>query len=381
MQNSSESFYKRLSYNLLSVVLIFYILYIAQGILIPLAFSVIFALLLLSPAGFLQKHGLSKSLSALICIILALVIIAAIVTFLSVQLASFRDSWPLLQQKISSNFNSFELWLKTKLHLSKSTLNQYADQALNKALSSSGNVVGSVAATASTAVLNIVLIIIFTFLFLIYRGTVIRFFSRAFHSNHQENIVIVIDKIHKVARDYISGLIIEMLIVAVMNAIGFYMVGVQYIWFLAVFAAVLNVIPYVGIAVALTVTVLITFAGSNAQQVWSIIIVMVIVHLIDSNYIMAKVVGSKVKLNSIISLLAVIVGGSMWGISGMFLAIPLIAMLKVLFDNIESLNHWGILLGEEESTAKKKGFLRFWHKKEKAKPAEKQAQQEVEKSK
>ena len=373
MQNTSENFYKRLSYNLLSVILIFYILYIAKSTLIPLAFSIIFALLLLSPANFLQKLGLSKSLAALVCIVLALITIGIVVTFLSVQLASFSDSWPLLQQKISSNFNSFELWLKNSLHLSSSTLNQYTNQALNKVFSESGNIVGSVASTASTAVLNTVLIIIFTFLFLIYRGLLSKFFARAFQSAQQGNIIIVVDKIHKVARDYITGLIIEMLIVAVMNAIGFYIAGIQYVWFLAIFAAVLNIIPYVGIAIALFVAILITFASGNTQDVLSVIIVMVIVHLIDSNFIMPKVVGSKVKLNPIISLLGVIVGGSVWGIPGMFLAIPFIAMLKVLFDNITSLNHWGILLGEEEKAIKER---KFW-KHKKIKSSEMQLQQEI----
>lgn len=380
MQNSSESFYKRLSYNLLSVVLIFAILYIAKGILIPLSFAMIFALLLLSPANFFQRLGLNKTLSALVCIVVGLLIIGAIVTFLSIQVASFGDSWPVLKQQITTHFDSFQKWIKIKFHLSRSTLNQYTDEALNKALSTSGNIIGGVATTASTVVFDFVLIIIFTFLFLIYRGTVIRFFSQAFHSNHQENIVIVIDKIHKVARDYISGLFIEMLIVAIMNAIGLYIAGAQYIWFLAVLAALLNVIPYVGMAIALAISVLITMASSDTQQVVGVAIALISVHLIDSNFLMPKVVGSKVKLNPIISLLAVIVGENLWGIPGMFLAIPLIAMLKVLFDNIESLNHWGILLGEEESTAKKKGFLRFWYKKEKGKPAEEQVQQDVEKS-
>lgn len=363
MPNPSESFYKRLSYNLLSVVLIFAILYIAKGILVPLSFAMIFALLLLSPAKLFQKLGLSKTISGVICIILGLLIISAIVTFLSVQIASFSDSWPVLKQQISSNVDSFEKWIKIKLHLNKSTLNQYTNEALNKALSVSGDVIGGVASTASTVVFDFVLIIIFTFLFLIYRGVAFQFFAHAFHSDHQENIAIVIDKIHKVARDYISGLFIEMVIVAIMNAIGLYVAGTKYVWFLAVLAALLNVIPYVGMATALVISVLITMASGDTQQVLGVTVALIIVHLIDSNFLMPKVVGSKVKLNPIISLLAVIVGETVWGIPGMFLAIPLIAMLKVLFDNIESLNHWGILLGEEENTDRKKGsWLQFFKK-------------------
>jgi predicted PurR-regulated permease PerM len=354
MKNLSTNFYQRLSYNLISIVLIFFILYTAKNILIPLTFSLIFALLLLSPTKFFQKLGLSKSLSALVCIVLGLFIISIIITFLSIQLASFSDSWPTLKQQIILNFNSFESWIKAKFHVSNSTFNQYTNEALNTALSASGNMIGGVATAASTIVFDFVLIVIFTFLFLVYRGVAFRFFAHTFYAYHQENIAMVIEKIHNVARDYISGLFIEMTIVAAMNAIGLYIVGSQYVWFLAVLTALLNLVPYVGIATAMVISVLITMAGGNTEQVLGVVAVLVIVHLIDSNLLMPKIVGSKVKLNPIISLLGVIVGETLWGIPGMFLAIPLIAMLKVLYDNIEPLNHWGILLGDEEKTAKKK---------------------------
>jgi putative permease len=374
MENVSESLYKRLSYNLLSVVLILFILYVARGIIVPLSFSLLFALLLLTPTNLFQRLGVNKTIAALLSIVIALLIIGGIVTFLSVQIASFSDSWPVLKQQIITHFTDFEKWVKVKLHLSNSSVKQYTSEALDKVLSESGTIIGGVAAAATSIILNFVLIVIFTFLFLLYRGIVIDFFTHAFHTKHTQEILKVIGKTRNVARDYVSGLFVEMLIVTAMNAIGLYIVGVQYLWFLAVLVAILNVVPYLGIATGLVISVFITLANGSMKQVLGVVIVIVIVHLIDSNFLMPKVVGSKVKLNPIISLLGVIIGEYLWGIPGMFLAIPLIAMLKVLFDNIEALSHWGILLGEEKTTIKKHQFSLLWKRRNGRKHLQKDAE-------
>jgi predicted PurR-regulated permease PerM len=71
-------------------------------------------------------------------------------------------------------------------------------------------------------------------------------------------------------------------------------------------------------------------------------------HLIDSNILLPVIVGSKVRINAFMTLLGVVIGEMLWGISGMFLSIPVIAITKIIFDRVESLQAWGMLLGEEE---------------------------------
>ena len=88
----------------------------------------------------------------------------------------------------------------------------------------------------------------------------------------------------------------------------------------------------------------------------SAIITLVITHLIDSNILLPVIVGSKVKINPLITVLGVVTGEMIWGISGMFLSIPVIAVLKIVFDRVESLKPWGLLLGEEEKPLHKKAI-------------------------
>ena len=159
----------------------------------------------------------------------------------------------------------------------------------------------------------------------------------------------VLGKVRYVIKVYILGLFIEMAIVAVMNCTGFLILGVKYAFLLGVIAALLNVIPYLGIFSACVISLLITSTTNTPGTVVGVGIVLLVVHLIDANIILPKVVGSKVKINVLATLLSVLVGNALWGIAGMFLFIPLIAVVKIIFDSAEELKPWGLLLGEDPS--------------------------------
>jgi predicted PurR-regulated permease PerM len=147
---------------------------------------------------------------------------------------------------------------------------------------------------------------------------------------------------------YLVGLLTEVIIVATLTSVGLAIVGVQYPILLGVITGVLNMIPYLGILVAAGLSIFATL-GSSAELpiVLGVIAVNAIVQLIDNNLLVPLVVSSKVKINAFVSLLAIITGGAIAGIAGMFLAIPLIAILKVIFDRIEKFEPWGFLMGDD----------------------------------
>jgi len=176
---------------------------------------------------------------------------------------------------------------------------------------------------------------------------VVSFLLKSFSQKHSPVVHTILHKTKEVIKGYIVGLGIEMLIVATMAFIGFAGLGVKYALLLAMVVAVLNLIPYLGIFTALILSLLITFTTSDAGTVLGVAIVVVCTHLIDSNFLLPKVVGSKVKINALVTILGVILGEHLWGIPGMFLAIPIIALLKVVFDSVETLNAWGFILGDE----------------------------------
>ncbi|NNU34708.1 AI-2E family transporter [Mucilaginibacter sp. S1162] len=152
-------------------------------------------------------------------------------------------------------------------------------------------------------------------------------------------------------------MVFEMVIVATVACAAFWFIGIKYAVLLGIIVGLFNIIPYLGIFSALALSVLITFAtGPVSNAVW-VGVSVICIHLIDANVLLPAVVGSKVRLNALITFLGIILGEMMWGLSGMFLSIPVIAIFKIIFDRIESTKARGYLLGgdyEYKESAEKK---------------------------
>jgi len=340
-------FIVRLSHTLLSIGLIILFMYIAKSILVPLIFAALLCIVLMMPCDYMEQHGMPRSVAAIICLVLAITVVFIIFYFISSQIINFRDELPKLGQQLFDGIHKLQLWIEQQFHLRASVVKSYLDSATSNTLEHTSALLGTTFSTVGSTIIYLVLIPIYTFLLLLYRKMVVSFLLKSFSEQHSPVVHTILNKTKEVIKGYIVGLGIEMLIVATMIFVGFTVLGVKYALLLAVIVAVLNLIPYLGIFTALLLSVLITFTTDNAGTVLGVAIVVVCTHLIDSNFLLPKVVGSKVKINALVTILGVILGEHLWGISGMFLAIPIIALLKVVFDSVETLNAWGFILGDE----------------------------------
>ena len=149
-----------------------------------------------------------------------------------------------------------------------------------------------------------------------------------------------------VIRSYLVGLFLEFIIIAILNSLGLLFLRIEYAILLGIAGALLNVIPYVGGLIAVGVFATIALLTKSPEYVVYVMILYMVIQFVDNNYIVPKIVGSKVKLNALFSILAVVAGGALWGIPGMFLSIPLLAIIKLIADRIDPLQPWGYLLGD-----------------------------------
>jgi predicted PurR-regulated permease PerM len=156
-----------------------------------------------------------------------------------------------------------------------------------------------------------------------------------------------------ITQKYLTGLLIETAIVFVLNMTGFLILGIKYAVFLALLAAFLNLIPYIGMIVANVICMLITLVSSDdiGTMLW-VGGILGIVQVFDNNFGMPFIVGNNVRINALVTIVGVLIGGALCGISGMFLAIPGLAVLKVIFDKVPPLQPWGILLGDINHASK-----------------------------
>jgi predicted PurR-regulated permease PerM len=194
----------------------------------------------------------------------------------------------------------------------------------------------------------LILLPIYTFLILYYRDLIRRFLYAAFRKEHSDRVGIVIKQSKLMINSYMTGLLIEMGIVAACNSIGLIMLGIKYALFFGVLAALLNIIPYIGMFTATLFTVLVTLTTTNntSDIVW-VVVIMYGIHILDVNILMPNIVASRLRINALISILGVIIGGSLTGVSGLFLSVPAVAMTKIICDQVEGLQAWGILLGDD----------------------------------
>lgn len=345
-------FFQKLSLCLLSTVLILILLYLGKGILIPLMFAGIFTIVLIRPCNYLESKRVKRGLSAGIVLLAAIMITAFVIYILSAQIANFKDEMPNLQKQLVNGLNKGELYMKNNLHINHKKLEEYTNKLQSTLLSNSSYVVGATFSTVGTGLFYMILIPIYTFLMLIYRSQVVLFFEKSFAPRYKRHVNAILLRTRYVIQSYVVGLLIELIIVAALICIGLSITGAKYALLLGLLAAILNLIPYLGILTAALLTFLITLATNDIGAALASMIVLWAVHLIDSNILLPKVVGSKVKINALVTIVAVIVGENIWGIPGMFLSIPLIAILKVILDSVEYLKPWGILLGD--STKKHK---------------------------
>jgi predicted PurR-regulated permease PerM len=182
---------------------------------------------------------------------------------------------------------------------------------------------------------------------LYYKPLLIEFIRRLFKSEHQITVTSVLQSSKNIIETYLVGLFFELIIIAILNSVGLLLLGIEYAIILGVIGAVVNLIPFLGGIIAITLPMVIAFVTKDSLTYPILVFcVYIFIQFVDNHYIIPKIVAARVRINALISVIAVLTGGALWGVSGMFLSIPVIAILKVIFDHIEPLKPWGYLLGD-----------------------------------
>jgi predicted PurR-regulated permease PerM len=344
----------RFSLSLISIVLIIVILFQAQHILVPMIFAALFAMLLVAPCNFLERHKIPRGLAALLSFILFILIGFLVFYLVFSQIYRFKNELPGFIDQLSTGLKNLAGNLQEHFHISDENTNQLLDAVSFKNLYNTTTFLGNTFNTVSNTVVYMILIPVYTFLLLFYRGLIVVFLVRSFPEKDNAIVREVLNKCRTVIKGYVVGIFTEMIIVAVLNCTGFFILGVKYALLLGVIAAVLNIIPYLGIFTACILSMIVTYTTNSAGTVLGVAIVLVCVHLIDANFILLRVVGSKLKMNALATLCGVISGGALWGVTGMFLAIPLLSILKLIFDAAQTQPPWGLLIGEDISLPKRR---------------------------
>ncbi len=339
--------YLKVSILITGLAILIAILYVGRSIFIPIVFAAVLAIVLHPLVNFFVSRKINRVIAIIITLTITFLVIAAFGALLLSQATRLSDSLPVLADKFTEMLNQAITWISDHFDINSKKMADWVSNTRTELVDTGTAAIGNTLVSLGNLLVLLVLIPVYVFMLLFYRSILIEFIHRLFSSGQQSKVSQLVSKTKKLIQQYLIGLIIETGIMAVLNTTALLILGIEYALLLGILGALLNLIRYIGgiVAVAMPMIVALITKDSAWYPVY-VLIIYSLIQLVDNNYIVPKVVASKVKLNALFSLMAIIVGAAIWGIPGMFLSIPLLAVIKLICDHVEPLKPWGFLLGD-----------------------------------
>lgn len=344
---NEQPFYFKATVILLGLVLFFYIMSVLAGVLVPFAFAGLFAILL-NPLFNRLARKMPRIPAILVTLLIAMLVVAGLFYFLSTRIAMFSNDFPLIKEKFTSLLNQLQTWVQKQMGAGAAKQIQSLQQNFSK---TDPNMITSTLGTVFGFVSVLILLPIYIFLLLFYKPLLLDFLFQVSSEKHSLRVAEILSQIKSAIQSFMVGLMTETAIVCTLNSIALLIIGVPNAIVIGVIGGLLNILPYIGGLIAISLPLLMSLAGNGGlSEIVLIVGAYLFIQFIDNNFLVPKIVSSKVKINALISILVVLLGGLLWGVAGMFLSIPFIAVLKIIFDRIDELKPWGKLLGDEVPT-------------------------------
>lgn len=344
---------------LLGIFLFFGGLIIAADLLIPLAFAFIFSLTLYPLVVKLERAGVSRFLSVMIGLLVVLLILGVIFLIIYQNILTFSSDLPEMKKRSLLLIEKTQTSIEKALNMSAESQLNWLKQNSNSFLSFIGKFINNLIASTANFVSQTVIVLLYIYFMLYYRHVFKGFIVRVVSAAHRRKAIKIELQIIEVTQKYLVGLLTVMLVVAILNVSGLLILGIPHAVFFGTFAALLIVIPFIGVFIGSSLPILFALIMTDSLfYPLAILIWFQIVQALEGNIITPNIVGSQISLNPLVAILALLVGASVWGIAGMVLFTPFTAMAKVIFDNIPSLNPYGYLLGQGEPQFHRKGKIK-----------------------
>lgn len=351
-------FYAKAALIFISVFAFVYTMHIGQDIIIPIVYATVMAILLNPVVNFLTSKRVSKIVAISIVVFLAILVVLGIVYIVSSQVTMFSETYPQLKVKLNLAVTELVHWVSMKFNVRESKIHLWIQETQHNAIANFA--VGERLNEAGRIIVVSMLLPVYLFMILYYKTLLLDFTRMLFLTEHHIAVAEVLVNSKKIIQSYLVGLFFEMIIVAVLNSCGLLLLGIDYAIILGITGAILNIIPYVGGIVATAAPMIIAFVTKDsAVYVILVFVLYLVIQFIDNNFIVPKIVASRVQINALISVIVVLIGGTLWGIPGMFLSIPLTAIVKVILDHIEPLKPWGFLLGNTVPARSSFSFVKY----------------------
>ena len=340
--------FQRLAYFLICLCIAIYALYAGSSFFIPIAYGVFFALMLQPLGGRVERVLGNRMLAVIVTMIIAGAVVAAVIAFFLDQVQDILTEADDIYAGLQETFYEWAEYGGGSFGLSGQEVEIYIDRVINGFSDEPLGILSTGLSTSGVLLANFSLVMIYTFFFLLYRTAGKNFLLGQLSDRDQSEGLVTLTEVQQVAKSYLGGMLLVMLILGVLNSIGLYLIGIDYYLVWGFLAAVLGIIPYIGTLIGGLLPFI--FAIATTETLWQPLTVVVLymsVQFVEGNFITPKVLGGSVKINPLAAIISVILGSFFWGIAGIILAIPLLAMVRIVFTHIEPLRPIALLLSDD----------------------------------
>src|SRR5687768_618931 len=341
---------------LLFLILAFTALHFGKPFLIPVCLAALFAMLFIPVCEKLEKKGFNRGIASFFCILVFLIIVSVIVALVAWQITNLTADFGNIQDKIQSAWQQISQYISDSFGVSR----EQQEKVIEDQSGNASDAVEKIGSMLINVVVNFILVLVYIFLFIYFRARIKKFILQVTPKKADGNTEAALDEIEKVAQQYLTGIGLMIFCLWIMYGIAFSIIGLKHSIFFAILCGLFEIVPFIGNLTGNTLAVLMALTqGGGMPMVIGIIISYAFIQFFQTYVLEPLVVGTEVNINPLFTIMGLVVGEIIWGIPSLMLAIPLMGILKIVFDHIPSLKPYGYLMGYEK---KNKTTLADWIK-------------------
>jgi predicted PurR-regulated permease PerM len=260
-------------------------------------------------------------------------------------MALLSGKWPLLQEKIYPLIDQLQDFLYQKFGWTSQEQMGWIEDGLKRLSENAGAIIQETSKATFEAILNLVIIPIYITLILIYRGKIVTFVIALAPLHYKDKIPVVLNDTIVMFSKFIRGMVFVYMIVGILNTLGLWIIGTENPLVYGMLTAIMTIIPYFGILISALLPITISWLSTGTVwQPLGIITIFTSVQYLEANLVFPYVVGKHVNLNTLVSILVIFIGGLIWGVAGMILFLPLVAMFRIFAEHFPETKHWSDFL-------------------------------------
>lgn len=335
-------------------------LYLASAFLIPIAFAALLSMLFFRFSEWLEKRGITRGLSALLSVLVLVGVVAFIGAVLGWQLSHLADDFDEMKTQLMANVDKLREWVSSSVGVDLAQQENIIAPADQGQVASAGNIFLGLLNKFASLLIDTVLVLVYTYLLLYYRSHLKNFLLQAIPSENRHHIHTIIRKSVDISGTYLIGLFNMVAVLWVMYSIGFSLIGLEGAIFFAILCGIFEIVPFIGNLIGNLVAILGVMAqGGDGGMILGVVAIYLTVQFLQTYLLEPLVVGQRVNINPLFTIMALVAGQLIWGIPGMAMAIPLLGIVKIVCDNVPDLQAYGMVIGPVKSGRSNTSLISF----------------------